>query len=136
MMAGSSHSSPIVIEVSPGELLDKVSILNIKSERIADPEKLKNVEYELGLYSGICRELVGDDPGLAKLGGDLKSVNEALWEIEDEIRACEANGDFGARFVELARSVYRKNDERAAIKREINARLGSAIVEEKSYTGY
>lgn len=135
-MASISNSSPIVIEISPGELLDKVSILNIKSERIADPEKLKNIEYELGLYSDICRKLVNDDPGLAELSDDLKSVNDALWEIEDEIRAYEAKGDFGARFVELARSVYHKNDERAAIKREINERLGSAIVEEKSYTGY
>ena len=135
-MASISNSSPIVIEISPGELLDKVSILNIKSERIADPEKLKNIEYELGLYSDIYRKLVNDDPGLAELSDDLKSVNDALWEIEDEIRAYEAKGDFGARFVELARSVYHKNDERAAIKREINERLGSAIVEEKSYTGY
>jgi hypothetical protein len=126
----------IRIDVSPGELLDKISILEIKSERIADPAKLKNIRHELGLYRDIRASAI---PGGAKMDAlirDIKTVNETLWEIEDAIRACESKRDFGARFVELARSVYRTNDRRAEIKREINTLCGSSIIEEKSYTEY
>ena len=126
----------IRIEVSPAELIDKISILEIKSERIGDPDKLKNIRRELGLYRDIRMSRIPGGPALDALILDLKTVNETLWEVEDEIRACEARRDFGDRFVELARSVYRTNDRRAAIKREINALCGSSIVEEKSYTEY
>jgi hypothetical protein len=129
-------ASSIRIEVSPGELLDKTSILEIKSERIADPAKLRNIRHELGLYRDIRARAIPGGAAIESLVRDLKAVNEALWEIEDEIRECEAKRDFGPRFVELARSVYRTNDRRAAIKREINLLCGSAIIEEKSYAAY
>lgn len=126
----------ILVEIAPGELLDKQSILEIKSERITDAAKLANVRIELDV---LVRARAGAIPDLAELEAlyaRLKGVNEALWEIEDGIRDEEAAQRFGARFVELARSVYRTNDERAAIKREINVLLGSRIVEEKSYKKY
>lgn len=118
------------VPVSWGELIDKITILRIKQARIADPEARRNVARELDLLDGIAAEAMGH---AADLIGELQAVNEELWEIEDAIRAREAAGDFGGRFVALARSVYRKNDRRAAIKREINRQLGSALVEEKSY---
>lgn len=135
----SSPSSPlpsIRIEVSPGELLDKISILEIKSERIGDPAKLKNIRHELGLYRDIRESRIPGVAAVDALVRDLKAVNEILWNVENEIRVCEANRDFGAGFVELARSVYRTNDRRAAIKREINTLCGSPIIEEKSYSEY
>jgi hypothetical protein len=126
----------LTIEVSPGELLDKISILEIKRERIADPAKLKNIRYELQLYRDTFEAHVQATGELTALLDDLKAVNEALWDIEDEIRECEARQDFAERFIELARSVYRTNDRRAAIKRRINLLCGSSIIEEKSYTQY
>lgn len=125
----------IEVPVAWGELVDKITILEIKSERIADPAKLANVATELRLL----RERLGtveDDPAVADLHAALKRVNEALWEIEDDIRDRERDGDFGPKFIELARSVYRTNDRRAELKREINLALGSAILEEKSYKPY
>lgn len=136
MSSPQSHAVSFRIEVSPGELLDKMSILQIKSERVGDPAKLKNIRYELELYEDIVRGRIPDGKKMSVLTAELKAVNEALWTIEDEIRACEARGDFGDSFVALARSVYRTNDRRAAIKREINVLCGSSIVEEKSYTQY
>lgn len=127
--------APVRIEVSPGELVDKITILEIKSGRIDDPAKLKNVTHELAALTRVAAVLPESDD-LGRLRGALKKVNEALWEIEDEIRLCERNRDFGPRFVELARSVYRSNDQRAQLKRRINELLGSAIVEEKSYQDY
>jgi uncharacterized protein YukE len=124
------------IDVSPGELLDKITILEIKSERIADTEKLANVRHELALYRGTFEGQLRATGQLTALLQALKTVNEALWDIEDEIRACEARQDFGNRFIELARSVYRTNDRRASIKRQINILCGSSIIEEKSYTQY
>lgn len=136
-MSAPSRSVPqFVIEVSPGELLDRISILEIKSERIGDPEKLRNINHELELYRSTIRGRIPDSEVMTRLIDDLKEVNESLWTIEDEIRACEARRDFGGRFVELARSVYRTNDRRASIKREINLLCGSTIIEEKSYTRY
>lgn len=123
------------IEVSPGELVDKITILEIKSERIGDPAKLKNVAHELAELDKVAAALP-DSAELTRLREALKEVNEALWGIEDEIRLCERGQDFGPRFVELARSVYRRNDRRAQLKRRINDLLGSAIVEEKSYEDY
>ncbi|MGI9386092.1 MAG: DUF6165 family protein [Methyloligellaceae bacterium] len=137
MPSSSSHSiSTIGIEVSPAELLDKLTILEIKSQRVQDPKKLKNIRHELSLYHAVRLSKLPSDERLTALEGDLKSINESLWDIEDEIRACDAQQDFGARFVELARAVYRENDRRAAIKRQINTLLGSTIIEEKSYTPY
>ncbi len=129
-------SHEIKIPVSPGELLDKVTILRIKSQRMTDPAKLKNVRDELAALEQVWQ----DSPyGRAEVGTDiqaLQQVNERLWVIEDEIREQERRKDFGAEFVRLARAVYVENDERAAIKRRINLKLGSSIVEEKSYADY
>ncbi|MFN3460126.1 MAG: DUF6165 family protein [Oceanibaculum sp.] len=130
----------IQVPVSWGELIDKIAILEIKSERIADAAKLANVRTELAALAGVrdanlpSEGKVLDD--LAALTADIKTVNEALWEIEDDIRDCERDRDFGPRFVELARSVYKTNDRRAALKRDINTLLGSELVEEKSYQSY
>jgi hypothetical protein len=122
--------------VSCGELIDKLTILEIKAERIADPGKLANVRDELRLLT----ELWEADPASATDIGteraELKRINEALWEIEDEIRVKERQQSFDARFIELARSVYRTNDKRAAVKRAIILKLGSRLVEEKSYEDY
>lgn len=124
------------IPVAPGELLDKISILEIKIERIDDPDKRHNVEREHDLLVGLWHASARETAEVTALRGELKTINEQLWEIEDEIRDCERRRDFDKRFVELARSVYRTNDQRAAIKRQINQQLGSAILEEKSYTAY
>jgi tetratricopeptide (TPR) repeat protein len=126
----------IPIEVAPGELLDRITILEIKRERITDPAKLRNVGRELELLAGTRDRTMPHGPELEPLVRELKAVNEAIWDVEDELRDCELRRDFGGRFVELARSVYRNNDRRAAIKRRINDRLGSAIVEEKGYRAY
>lgn len=122
--------------VSPGELLDKISILEIKSERIADADKRANVERELDLLTGLWHATSLETADVTAKRTELKRINETLWEIEDALRECERGGDFSERFVELARAVYRTNDRRAEIKREINQLLGSNIVEEKSYQPY
>ncbi len=122
--------------VSYGELIDKITILEIKSERIADEKKLVNVRHELKLLEQTWSESVGASHDISHERAELKRINEALWEIEDEIRLKEADADFGPRFIELARAVYVTNDERAAVKRRINDLLGSEIVEEKSYADY
>lgn len=127
---------PVLIEVGAGELIDKITILRIKSERIGDPAKLANVRHELDVLEKARAENLADSDQLRRLEADLKSVNEALWVIEDVIRQCEADRDFGSKFIELARSVYKQNDRRAALKKEVNLLTGSSIVEEKSYTGF
>lgn len=133
----------ILVPVSPGELLDKITILRIKSARIGDPEKLRNIAIELDLLSSIWREsgcAAHSDPQVAHaLAQDeraLESINERLWDIEDRIREKERAQRFDGEFIELARAVYLSNDERAAIKKRINLRLGSRIIEEKSYASY
>lgn len=126
----------ISIETSYGELIDKITILTIKSERITDESKLENVRLELNTLLATWQISVVPDGELARLISELKSVNEALWDIEDDIRDCERDKDFGATFIELARSVYITNDKRAALKKEINLKLGSHLVEEKSYQNY
>lgn len=126
----------IQIPISPGELLDKITILQIKAERISDPTKVANVKTELDLLSTIWNETVVADNELSALTAELKSVNEALWEIEDDIRDEERNKRFGERFIELARAVYVTNDERANAKKKVNLHLNSTIVEEKSYQDY
>jgi hypothetical protein len=123
------------VPISPGELLDKLTILRLKAARIADAEKRANVARELATLEAIWRAEV---PQRAELRGEeeaLARVNAALWEVEDALREREAAGRFDGEFVALARSVYRHNDERAAIKRRVNLALGSALVEEKSYRG-
>lgn len=124
------------IPVAPGELLDKLTILEIKLERIADEAKLANVRREHELLGNVWKESGLDSEEVSGLKDELLAVNQALWQIEDDIRECERRGDFSEQFVELARSVYRRNDERAAIKKRINLALGSDIIEEKSYSRY
>ena len=128
----------LLIPASVGELIDKITILEIKLNRIADPAKQQNISRELkALMAVVEQHQLGYPQGeLAELGHQLSAVNQLLWQIEDDIRECERQTDFGPRFVELARSVYRRNDERAAIKRRINDQCGSELVEEKSYAAY
>ena len=126
----------ILIPISPGELLDKITILQIKSERITDTAKVANVKTELGMLEQVWNEAVDDDEQIRALKRELKSINEALWEIEDDIRDEERNKRFGDRFIELARAVYVTNDERANAKKKVNLHLNSSIVEEKSYQDY
>ena len=124
------------VEISPGEMIDKITILEIKAERMTDAEKLANVRTELDSLTADRDAAIPVSAELDACTAALRKVNETLWDIEDEIRACERAKDFGPRFVELARSVYVNNDERAAIKRRINEMLGARIVEEKSYQAY
>ena len=126
----------IRVEISPGELIDRLSILEIKAERIADPGKRENVVYALDLLRASRAESLPESAELSRLTAALKQVNEALWEIEDDIRDCEAVQDFGPRFIELARAVYRTNDRRAATKKAIDELFGSQLTEEKSYADY
>ena len=128
--------SEILVPVSFGELLDKIAILQIKSERMSDPAKLENVRKELDALAATWLEHPAAQVHLVELRADLKAVNERLWVIEDDIRNCERKQDFGPEFIRLARAVYFENDERARIKKEINLALGSAYVEEKSYQDY
>ncbi|MRG71966.1 hypothetical protein GH722_09295 [Alphaproteobacteria bacterium HT1-32] len=122
--------------IAPGELIDKITILEIKSERIEDPAKLANVETELKTLSATRDRHIGASDEMIALTASLKSINEELWVIEDDIRDCERNGDFGETFIRLARAVYRTNDRRADVKKQINILLGSSLVEEKSYAAY
>jgi hypothetical protein len=118
----------ITIPASIGEVLDKISILEIKSDRIADVKKLINIRRELRAL-----ECAADDVRVPELERELKDVNKRLWNVEEELRALEQVQDFGDNFINLARSVYMLNDDRSRIKRLINLKLGSAFVEEKSY---
>ena len=126
----------LLVPCSPGELFDKISILEIKAERIKDTVKIANVQYELGILRDTLTCLGGLSEQCGQLSAQLKNVNATLWTIEDDIRDCERRGEFGAQFVALARAVYVNNDRRAALKREINSLFGSRIVEEKSYASY
>ena len=126
----------IQVPVSPGEVLDKITILEIKSERISDPDKVANVRRELELLSTTWKESVVQDETINRIHAELKEINEALWEIEDDIRDKERAREFDQRFIDLARSVYVTNDQRANAKKELNIYLGSEIVEEKSYQDY
>ena len=125
----------INVPISPGELLDKITILEIKSENIDNEEKLTNVKIELKLLSQIWND-TSPDSSLDTLKQELKDNNKALWDIEDKIRIKESNNEFDQVFIELARSVYIQNDKRANTKKKINLKLGSEIVEEKSYADY
>jgi hypothetical protein len=124
---------PLLVPISVGELLDKISILELKEAAIAEPAKHANVVRELAALEEVRRREVAPLPELEALYAELKRVNGRLWQIEDDIRDHERAGRFDAAFVALARSVYRENDRRAALKRQINELTGSEIVEEKSY---
>lgn len=123
----------ILVPISPGELVDKITILRLKSERISDPVKLANVTRELELLTGVARRFLPENRLLKALTDELYDTNSNLWDIEDDIRRCEAKRHFGEGFIALARSVYFTNDRRAELKKEINLLLGSEIIEEKSY---
>lgn len=128
--------SLIETPVSHGELIDKITILEIKSRRITDSAKLANVRNELELLNATWGNAPASQTDISAERARLLAVNERLWDIEDEIRVKESAQEFDAAFIKLARSVYFENDERAAIKREINLKLGSQLVEEKSYKDY
>ncbi|MGH8169179.1 MAG: DUF6165 family protein [Steroidobacteraceae bacterium] len=126
----------ILVPISPGELLDKITILRIKTARILDAAKLANVRLELDLLERTWRDSSFTAADISREERALQEVNERLWDIEDRIREKEARQTFDRDFIELARAVYHSNDERAAIKRRINQALGSRLVEEKSYKPY
>jgi hypothetical protein len=129
-------ASAITVEVAAGELLDKITILEIKEAKFTDATKLANVRAELATLRAARDANLPATPEIERAVDGLREVNRHLWEIEDEIRAHERQQDFGARFVELARAVYKTNDRRAALKREINDLTGSRLKEEKSYAAY
>lgn len=126
----------ITIRISPGEVVDRLTILEIKSERMTDAAKLANVKRERDELVAVAEKALPRRDDVTRLSAELKAVNEKLWDIEDDIRDCERAGDFGEKFVALARAVYRTNDERARLKRAINDALGADIIEEKSYAPY
>jgi hypothetical protein len=127
----------IHIPVSPGELLDKISIMEIKARHIKDPLKLKNITHELSLLQEIRdNRIEAETPGLASLYHRLKDVNQAIWDIEDLVRTHEKEKNFGPDFIKTARSVYLQNDLRASLKRQINRLLDSPLIEEKDYVDY
>jgi hypothetical protein len=127
---------PIRVEIGAGEIIDKITILEIKRDRIADSTRREHVCKELEALESVRARTLDPGADLDRLTMELRGVNEALWSIEDEIRLCERRGDFGPRFIELARSVYHKNDERSAVKAKINELTGSNIIEQKLYTSY
>ena len=126
----------LLVPVSPGELIDKITILEIKSQRMTDPVKLANVRTELALLMETWQSSPWSAADIGAEWAGLRAVNEKLWVIEDEIRDKERDARFDQEFIELARAVYVTNDERATIKKRINTRLGSTLVEEKSYADY
>lgn len=125
----------MMVEVSVGEVIDKITILELKNAKISDPTKLANVQAELTTLNETVAAALTPTAELDALRAELYAINAALWDIEDEIRICESRGDFGPRFIELARAVYVTNDQRATVKKQINLAVGSRLVEEKSYAG-
>ncbi|CCQ74579.1 DUF6165 family protein [Magnetospira sp. QH-2] len=132
----STATATVSVEIAPGELIDKITILEIKLARMTDAQKLDNVRIEHQTLTAARDSALPPSGELENLTAQLKTINEALWDIEDRIRDCERDGDFGPRFIELARAVYITNDKRAARKKDINTLLGSRLVEEKSYAEY
>jgi hypothetical protein len=126
----------LLVPISPGELIDKITILEIKSQRMTDAAKLHNVRTELSLLSDTWQASPFSATDISAEWAGLRDVNGKLWDIEDRIRDKERDGLFDAEFIELARAVYFTNDDRAAIKKQINTKLGSVLVEEKSYANY
>jgi hypothetical protein len=133
--ARSKRSAPLVA-LSWGDVFDKLTILEIKQKRLTSPQAIANVERELAALVNVVETLRPQPAQLAELKAQLKSLNEVLWDIEDRTRAKEAANTFDQEFIELARSVYRNNDQRARLKRAINELLNSDLVEEKQYTSY
>ncbi len=131
-----NKSKKILSEISAGELLDKISILEIKLEKIEDKNNLKEVKKEYKILKEIQNSSIKLDNKIKKLFNSIKEINIKLWNVEDELRICEKNKDFGKNFIELARKVYFNNDKRAKIKSEINKILGSNIREVKQYVNY
>jgi len=129
-------SDQINVPISPGELVDKITILEIKKEFIDDINKLKNIKHEYDLLMQIYSNDVSQTDGVDSLKSKLKNINLSLWKIEDDIRDCERDKIFNERFVQLARDVYFTNDKRSKVKLEINLLLNSSLVEEKSYKDY
>ena len=125
----------ILVPISVGELMDKITILEIKFERIKNSSQLENIAHELGALRAV-RLGNADRAVLDPLSAELKQVNAKLWDVEDAIRECEARGEFGEPFIALARAVYRLNDERARLKQAINRASGSRLIEEKSYKSF
>ena len=125
---------PLVVQITPGELLDKITILEIKQACFRDPAKLLNVQRELDALRVARQRALIEPAELSPLIAELKTVNERLWDVEDALRQCERDSDFGSRFIALARSVYQLNDRRAQLKRRINECCGSPWMEEKEYT--
>lgn len=125
-----------LVPVSPGEVLDKITILEIKSEQMQDPDKIANVRTELEQLNTCWADAVTENETIRSLRAQLKTVNQELWLIEDDIRDKERTRIFDEQFIELARSVYVTNDRRAQIKKELNVYLGAQLVEEKSYSPY
>ena len=128
-----SAGDDILVPISVGELIDKITILEIKSERIKNAGQLENIARELAALRAVPLRDVAE---LVSLGAQLKQVNAKLWDIEDAIRDCDARGDFGIAFIEHARAIYRLNDERSRIKKAINFASGSRLIEEKSYKSF
>jgi len=122
--------------VSYGEILDKITILEIKQQHITDAEKLKNVRHELNLLTDTWNKKVTQTSEISQLKEQLKKVNQSLWDIEDNIRIKESKKEFDDQFIQIARSVYYENDKRADVKKQVNLLLGSELVEEKSYQKY
>ena len=135
-MTWRNNVSLISTPVSFGEILDKITILEIKSENISDKDKLKNVQHELNILQKTWDNKVENTRDINNLKDDLKRVNKSLWDIEDNIRIKEYNKEFDDEFIQIARSVYYENDKRAAVKKAINLLLGSELIEEKSYQDY
>jgi len=129
-------SDQINVPISPGELVDKITILEIKKEFIEDINKLKNINHEYDLLMQIYSNDVSKTDGVDNLKSKLKNINLSLWKIEDDIRDCERDKIFKERFVQLARDVYFTNDKRSKVKLEINLLLNSTLLEEKSYKDY
>lgn len=126
----------LLIPISVGELIDKITILRIKQNKAGDPNKLANIELELRQLEDVWNQSDYSSIDITELTQKLTEINEALWNIEDDIRAKEAANEFDDQFIQLARSVYQQNDIRAALKKEINAKTGSSLTEEKLYQKY
>ncbi|MEJ6396382.1 DUF6165 family protein [Yoonia sp. 208BN28-4] len=123
----------ILTPIAPGELIDKLTILRLKTENISDPAKLANVRHEQDVLQKVADAAIPPSDDLTRLWAELYRINGDLWVIEDDIRKCEGRNDFGPAFIALARAVYVTNDERASVKKQINLLLGSDLIEEKSY---
>lgn len=126
----------VLIPISCGELIDKITILEIKTQKITDAEKVKNVHYELNELNAVWEALEKSNVDISDLRQELKTVNQSLWDIEDDIRKKDLQGEFDSEYIKLARAVYINNDSRAEHKRAINVRLGSKLIEEKFYVDY